>query len=121
MFRSTHIGWKFAAEPHQLRGIRLELEHVARVRLLRMDSRGAELIDGFEVVREHVGMLVIFVEYVLLHRFGETDGVGAAEGQEKDVAVELAEASQASPERTHEPMVERMENWQCSALPSSDV
>jgi hypothetical protein len=59
----------------------------AAVWLLRVGRLRAQLLDGLEIVGEHVWMLVIFGRDVLLDGLGEVDRVRPAKRQKEDVAV----------------------------------
>ena len=54
--------------------------------LLCVDGRGAQLLDGLQVLSEHVRMLVILGRDVLLDGIGEGDRMRAAKREEEDVS-----------------------------------
>ena len=46
----------------------------------------AQSVDNLQVIRKHIGVLIIFAGDVLLDGGGEAEAVGFAEGQKEDVA-----------------------------------
>lgn len=56
------------------------------MRILRVYRRRTKLLYGLQVLREHIGVLVILGRNVLLDGFGERHRVGPSERQEEDVA-----------------------------------
>ena len=55
----SYVDRKLAPDPHKLGCVRLELPDPAGVRFLDIDCIAAECVDDFEVLLEHVWVLVI--------------------------------------------------------------
>lgn len=76
----TYIYGKLPTHPHQLRRIRLQLPHTTDVRLERINSIFAKLVDDFQVPRKRVWVLVVLGGDVGFDGGGEEHGLGSAEG-----------------------------------------
>lgn len=77
---STYINRELPTHPYQLCRICLNLPYPADVRLQRIDSIFAKLIDYLEIACERARMLVILGADVCLDRLGELDCMSAPEG-----------------------------------------
>lgn len=69
----TYVYWEFPSYPNELCCIRLQFRDIACMRILRMGSSRAKLVDCLQVLGEHVWVLVIFGGDVLLDSFGKRD------------------------------------------------
>lgn len=64
---------------------------------LHIDSLRPQLVDGLKVCGEHVWMLAIFDEYVLLHRCRDREVVTPAKRYEEDVSDHTSQVSRGFP------------------------
>lgn len=83
---ATYIYRKLAANPGQLCRVRLQLLNTARMRLAHIDGIASQVVDDFEVMTEHVRVLVILGVDVMADGIGEGQRVGLAERQRENVA-----------------------------------
>ena len=60
-----YIDGKLGSEELDLRRVRLEFLDAAGMGFAHVDSIAAERIDDFEIMAEHVWVLIIFLGYVL--------------------------------------------------------
>lgn len=83
----TYINRELAANPDELRRVRLKLLDAAGMRLADIHGVSTQGVDDLEVMTEHVGVLVILLGDVLPDRAREGDLRRLAEGDRELVGL----------------------------------
>jgi len=83
---TTYIHREFTTHPNQLRRISLDLADPTDMRFQRIHRSMSKTVDSFQIMSEHVRMLVIFGRDVPLDRVAKGNIVRSPERQCQDVA-----------------------------------